>query len=129
MKIVPLTPALLALLEWQPEQESERSLHRPEDLLRGECFAGILDGVVMFAAGRVNKWQAWAVLSRHAKGHMISITRAMLRLLELHGREPIEMLVRCDFDQAHKWARMLGFDKAEFSEEYNSMVYVKWPHM
>jgi hypothetical protein len=51
---------------------------------------------------------AWTYMSPRSGRHMSFITRAVLRnLATIAGR--IELTVRRDFEQGHRWARILGF--------------------
>jgi len=71
-------------------------------------------GSVLGCAGVVPMWQgrgtAWAYLSRRAAGAaFIHVHRAVVRFLEACYLQRIEMTVDCDFEQGHRWARLLGF--------------------
>lgn len=51
----------------------------------------------------------WSILSEDAGGHMISVHRIGQRFVDSLPYRRIEMEVDCEFEQAHRWARMLGF--------------------
>jgi hypothetical protein len=52
---------------------------------------------------------AWALVSRHAGPHMRALTRAAIKVFEEceHGR--VELYVDAEWQQAQRWARLLGF--------------------
>lgn len=54
------------------------------------------------------RYIAWMLLDPQSGRHMGAVTRHTLaRMAELKGR--IELTVRAEFEQGHRWARMLGF--------------------
>jgi len=64
-------------------------------------------GVIELAPGRAG---AWAYLSQNVGNRMRGVTKAVKSFLDLADYRRIEMDVDCDFAQAHRWARMLGFE-------------------
>lgn len=74
-----------------------------------------MDGRVLLIAGIAQidpgYGHCWTFQSRHSGPWMLRITRAVAQYLDLrmakHRR--LEMMVRADFAQAHRWARLLGF--------------------
>lgn len=65
------------------------------------------------AAGVFPVWPgravAWACMSKHAYRHLIQINKRCLFVLDSYPAKRVEMTVRSDFPEAHRWARMLGF--------------------
>lgn len=68
------------------------------------CCAGTLD----YGDGR---GMAWSYMSDNAGKRMLGLTKAVSRYLNIPKFRRLEMYVDCDFPQAHRWARMLGFKK------------------
>ena len=64
-------------------------------------------GVREVAPGRA---AAWAYISQDVGRRMRGVTRAVKGFLDLSQFRRIEMDVDCEFPQAHRWARMLGFE-------------------
>ena len=64
-------------------------------------------GVVAMTEGRAI---AWAYLAEGLNHRMVFVTRVVKRFLNLSKFFRIEIHVDCDFDEAHRWAKMLGFD-------------------
>lgn len=88
------------------------------------AFTGVrrADGELLGAAGLMPLWRgrasAWALLSASIqRADMIPIHRAILWFLNVHQGlsdsrfRRIETTVRQDWPQAHRWARMLGFQQ------------------
>jgi hypothetical protein len=72
------------------------------------------DGAPIACGGTIEQWkgrhQAWMFMTTRTAPHMLTITRAVKRqLAATPGR--VEMTVRADFPQGHRWARMLGFQR------------------
>lgn len=80
----------------------------------GPAISCITDsGDVVMCAGYGELWAgrhvAWAVLSQSACKHMLRLTRIVKAMLGTPtGR--VEAIVEYDFEQGHRWVRMLGFD-------------------
>jgi hypothetical protein len=76
-------------------------------------WTGVVDGEPVACGGTIEQWKgrhiAWTCMNPRSGRHMSFITRAVLRNLEtIEGR--IELTVRRDFEQGHRWARILGFE-------------------
>lgn len=76
-------------------------------------WTGVVDGEPIACAGTLLQWPgrsvAWAYMTRSTGPHMRWVTReALAKLKDVKGR--IELQVRADFEQGHRWARMLGFE-------------------
>jgi len=72
----------------------------------------VADGNPVACGGTLEQWPgrhiAWVYLNKETGAHMKFITRAVQKgMAKLKGR--IEMTVRADFAQGHRWARILGF--------------------
>jgi hypothetical protein len=64
-------------------------------------------GTVELAPGRAC---AWAYVSANVGSRMKFVTKVAHRFLAAAQFRRIEMDVDCDFPQAHRWAKMLGFN-------------------
>lgn len=64
---------------------------------------------------------AWSFLSSNIKHRMVSVTRYVKDYLKKSTYRRIEMSVDCDHPEAHRWARMLGFEcEAERMKKYSA---------
>lgn len=73
-------------------------------------------GMLEVAPGRA---VAWAYLSEDIGRRIGYVTKRIKDYLEISPFRRIEMDVDCDFPQAHRWARLLGFDmEAERRKSY-----------
>lgn len=80
----------------------------------GEAYTGFdSEGNVIAICGTVKLWanrtHLWAYMSMDAGKHMLAITRAVSRYLDLTDCERVELEVAEGFEPGHRWARMLGF--------------------
>lgn len=128
IEVVQFEPRHVDMLRIQAKQAGE-TLFDPVIYVKvGESFTGMLDGEVLFCAGRAYGRGVWAMLSVNAKHHMVAITRHMKNLLSMS--EPwleLEALIACDFPEARRWANMLGFWFKEYDPTYGADVYVRPP--
>lgn len=81
-------------------------------LEKQNCWTVVVDGEPVACGGTLMEWPgrhiAWSYMSERTGPHMSFITKAVRKGLEqVKGR--IEMTVRHDFAQGHRWARILGF--------------------
>ena len=119
MNIIPFEVDHVVNIKVQPKQEFFRSsIKNPvlfaEAMLRsGPCYSGEEDGKIIFCAGYSDIWPGrsilWCLMSEDAKDHMMAITRTARRAFKLFPRRRVEITVDCDFIEAHRWARLLGF--------------------
>lgn len=54
--------------------------------------------------------ELWSVLSRHSGVHLLAITRLVREHIDRLDFERLELFCDPDFDQAARWARLLGFE-------------------
>lgn len=52
----------------------------------------------------------WAYISAASGPHFVGITRIAKRLVDELAFRRLEMEVDCEFEQGHRWAKMLGFE-------------------
>ena len=118
MQIVKFKKAHLDQMVIQERQQGLEYLHTDEmfeSIASDDAFTAIDDDGTIFAVAGVvrmtpNRGVAWSYLSNGLGVKMSVITRAVLRYLKIAPFERIEMHVDCDFAQAHRWAKMLGFE-------------------
>ena len=83
------------------------------------CYG--MAGVIDMGFGR---GQAWSLFSKNAGKHMVRITRAVKDYLNSVDYNRIEMHVEKDFDEARRWAKMLGFEyESEMPQFLNGKDY------
>lgn len=120
MRIVPFEPNHLKQLLLQPSQAiMQETLSRPEyahSLHQAGPAYSLVDGDAVFASmGLIPQWEhravAWGLIAKEAGPHFRIIHKAVLRTMEIHPYRRIETSVACDFEQGHRWARMLGFQR------------------
>jgi len=72
-------------------------------------------GVWQIEEHRVN---AWAIIDRHIGTDYIHYHKAVKRFLEHCGYQRVEMAVEVNFEEAKRWAEMLGFKQEGFMHKY-----------
>lgn len=81
-------------------------------------------GKIIGAAGAVELWsnrsELWAMLDRESGKHMVSIHRTVVKILKILPFRRLEATVDKDFEQGHRWVKLLGFTmEAETLRAYN----------
>jgi hypothetical protein len=117
LEIVPFRREHLFQIELQGAQASlseKQNLEYAVALEQSGAYTGLVDGRPIICAGLVEQWEgralAWALLSNDAGPWMLDITRACKRMFQLSGYRRIEAHVDAEFQQAVRWALMLGFE-------------------
>jgi hypothetical protein len=116
MEIVPFKREHLKNILIQNQQEGFQELLTPLLMrqLEKDGYTAVDNGEIIACAGASevcpNRALAWAYISRDVGPRMIQVTRAVKRYLSIAPYRRIEMDVDCDFPEAHRWARMLGFE-------------------
>ena len=76
-------------------------------------YTAFVDEEPIGAAGVVSMWpnraMAWAFLAETTPQNFLRAHRTIKRFLDGCYIQRIEMTVDCDFPDAHRWAKMLGF--------------------
>lgn len=73
----------------------------------------------------------WSYLSEYANKNLVEGTRIARKLINDLPFKRLEIEVDCEFEQGHRWARMLGFElETERSKSYridgnDSSIYVR----
>lgn len=138
--VIPFKPEHAMAIQLQPKQLETVGVIHPADAAElariGPAFTGVDGDKVIFCGGRAEMWQGralcWSLLSADAGKHMVRMTRIARRLLDMQeGYGRVEALVREDFEQAHRWVKMLGFKFECRKERYlpgglNAVEYVRF---
>ena len=78
-----------------------------------EAYSAFAGDDLVAIAGLWEKWPGsavvWSFLSEAAGPHMIPLTRAIRRFLELRAPRRIEAYVDADFGPGRRWVELLGF--------------------
>jgi len=126
MRVVPFDPSHLEILELQESQQLFRKFfdknYGPALQASGPCFTAIDDGQVLICAGAARQWDnraiAWSLISAHAGRQFVRIHKAVTRFLETTDFNRIEAFVDADFEQAHRWIEMLGFQREGYMRQF-----------
>ncbi len=107
----------LMAMALQPSQEWLYELVGPYEAAQLEgryAFTGLVDGEPVICGGAMEVWAGrallWAYLSPLAGPHMRVITRGARDLIAGFPFKRLEAAVECDFENGHKWARLLGLE-------------------
>lgn len=120
MNIVQFEPKHLEELLLQPSQALMQPVLSNPDYGRGlasagPAFTGIAEEGVIACMGLIPQWQdraiAWGLISAEAGRHFVQITKAVFRTMELYPYRRIEASVLTQFEQGHRWAKLLGFKR------------------
>ena len=110
MIVVPFIPAHLESLEvheYMAHIQREFGQKYGEMLAEFPSYSGIVDGKVIICSGvvqaGVNRWNAWALMSKESGRHMIPITREVMKYLKTSHVPRIETHVRSDFKADRDW--------------------------
>jgi len=116
MDVVPFMASHLEQMELQGAQaylSGWVSKKQGLALEKQRSFTGIVEGLPIAVGGIINQWPgrglAWAFLSDVGPKNFISIHRAASEFFNTSDLRRIEMTVDCEFYEAHRWAKMLGF--------------------
>lgn len=107
-----------ARMELQPMQAEYRAIISDAGYVRALVEAGCIacvdrervlgiGGLVDQGGGRAH---AWAMLANNIGLAFVGLHRGALRLLETSAYRRVEMVTLCNFNEAQRWARQLGFE-------------------
>jgi RimJ/RimL family protein N-acetyltransferase len=127
MDVVPFETVHLETIMLQPAQQHFFSYFNSEYAealkLSGPAFTGIHEGCILGCAGLVKQWEnraiAWALLSSDIGNEFVRIHRAVDRFLNLTDFDRVEAHVDADFEQGHRWIKMLGFKEEGYMKRFN----------
>ena len=82
----------------------------------GPAHTAMRDGKVLACVGLMHQWDgratAWAVMTKNVGGaDYLAIHRAVKRFMKLINYRRIDATVLCTFENAIRWAEMLGFKR------------------
>ena len=116
MNVIPFKAEHFWAIEVQPAQAYVRNYVTPEAIatLEGHnSFTYVNKGKPLACFGWVplysHRASAWAYISKDAGPCFIEMTRIAKRLFKSLQFKRIEFEVDCEFEQGHRWARILGF--------------------
>jgi hypothetical protein len=88
----------------------------------GPAYSAVIDDKVIACLGIIPQWEnraiAWGLISGDAGKYFIGVHKAVKRFLDLQDYARIETSVSCNFDQGHRWAQMLGFEREGMMRKY-----------
>jgi hypothetical protein len=134
VNVIPFRAVHATGMTIQVAQQGEATLDAVVLEKLGDAFTITVGDRPIASIGRVKMWngrfELWAMLSDEASAHMFKITRVAQRLLQLcEGR--LEVIVRSDFEQGHRWAKLLGFGFHHHEERFlpngsDADIYVRF---
>jgi hypothetical protein len=137
-EVVPFKAEHLAAIKLQNLQAHLSdwvTLEQGRGLEEYPSYTALVDGTPIGAAGILYMWQgraqAWAFLSDTGPANFLKGHRAVKKFLDGCYVQRLEMTVDCEFPEAHRWAKMLGFHmETERMKNYNpdgrdSAMYVR----
>lgn len=88
-----------------------------------------VQAIIGFVRQTKTRVVAVSLLAQDCGRNMVSIVRAMKRCIRVYQTERVEMLVKTDFPQAHRLAKILGFEREgtlrKFFEGQNYDMYAR----
>ena len=77
-------------------------------------YTAISEGRIVACSGVIEHWpgraEAWAELAQISRKEFLAIHNAVKRFLEVCPYRRIEATVAVEFDAAHRWIKLLGFE-------------------
>lgn len=115
---IQLQSAQAYLSDWVSEAQGEALA------AQDNSYTALCKGKPLAAAGMIPQWQGrticWAFIGDVTQAQFLAIHRATKKIIDGCYAKRLEMTVDCDFAQAHRWARLLGFKmEAPRMEAYN----------
>ena len=115
-EVIPFKAEHLAAIQLQDRQAHLSdwvSLEQGRGLEQYPSYTAMVDDKPIGAAGVLHMWagraMAWAFISKTTPQNFLKGHRVVKRFLDGCYVPRIEMTVDCDFPEAHRWAKMLGF--------------------
>lgn len=139
-QIIDYVPEHLLQLNIQPGQREMHAEITPEyaqSLTVGPAFTAIDGDFIIGCGGLVEQWRGrwmlWSVLSVRAKDYMVRLTFAARRTIAMQGvgRRRLEAIVRTEFVEGHRWAKLLGLSFHHHEERFlpngeDADIYVRF---
>lgn len=128
MKALRLQQAQLCNLNWMPVDQAVQ-------LERVVAFTALDGDEVLACAGVLELWEGrgavWAFLSENIGHRMVAVHRAVRRYFDVLDFRRLEAEVAIDFEQGHRWMRLLGFElesprmRSYFPDGSDAALYVR----
>jgi len=116
-EVIPFKAEHLAAIKLQSMQahlSNWVTLEQGRGLEQSPSYTALSDGAPIGCAGVINMWMgramAWAFIAKTTPQTFLRGHRVVKRFLDGCYTQRIEMTVDCDFPEAHRWAKMLGFE-------------------
>ncbi len=128
MEIRPFHVKHLEAMKLQPSQARNAERLTPELL----AWIGTLEAYTAFSptgepmacAGLMDIWpgraMAWSFISEGAGRHLIGVTKAVKRFLELKAPRRTELYVDAGFEAGYRWAELLGFEREGYLKSFDA---------
>lgn len=117
MIIVPFRAEHLFLMDPQDSQQGELgsiSLAEAKELEGLSAFTAMQDGEVIGCGGvfpfHPQRALCWTYISKQAGRHFTQLHRRVKLFIDTVGYNRLEMDVAYEFEQGHRWAKLLGFE-------------------
>jgi hypothetical protein len=127
--------AAIHLQELQAHLSDWVTLEQGRALEQSPGYTAFVDGEPIGAAGVLWIWSgramAWAFIAKTTPQNFLKGRRAVKKFLDGCFIKRLEMTVDCEFPNAHRWAKMLGFEmECERMKSYSpdgrdSALYVR----
>lgn len=138
MNVIGFLPEHAMRMKLQPAQAEVMgvlSVEYAQTLARaGKAYSVTAGDDIVFCGGIAQIWPGrsmlWALLSDTAKKHMLFLTRGVRRFVSMQSGR-IETIVRTDFAEAHRWAKMCGLNWHHHEEKFlpgglDADIYVRF---
>ena len=117
MIVVPYKAEHLLALQMQPGQGYCLRFVTPEyakALESAHAFTAMVGGQVVAVGGVAEIWEnrglAWSFIDRRAGAHFPALHKVVKEGLDAAPYRRIEAETPCNFEQGHRWLKMLGFE-------------------
>lgn len=127
MDVRPFHVEHLKAMQLQPSQAGRAHLLKGEvlDFLSGlEAYTAFVGDKPMACCGLVDIWpgraMAWAFIAEDVGRHMVGVTKAVRRFLDLKAPRRCEMYVDAGFEPGYRWAELLGFTREGYLRAFDA---------
>lgn len=135
MMVVPFEPKHLRAIDLQDAQIDVDKTVIPPGLMSGLCVTFLLPDKVLLCCGVTDIWNGrsvlWAVVSKHARSHMLIMTRRIEEWLRSRPGHRFEIIIKPEFTNGIRWAMLLGFEFNCYERRFlpnggDAVVYVRF---
>jgi hypothetical protein len=126
MDVRPFHVEHLKRLQLQPAQ-AWCTPHLQGDLLEwlseiDDAWTAFVDDEPILVGGLCHFWPGravvWSYVAASAGPHMVALTRAVERFLDLKAPRRTEAYVDAEFDAGHRWVTLLGFEREGYLKAF-----------